>query len=213
MSADGSFAHGHSQIRVLLIDPEVLLADALVASINMTDGFFLEMVPDLQCALAQIEGAPYDVVLLDQNVADGDYLQALRSLDDAGCRAVVLFGAGITSLHVDTGLAHGMAGFIPKSTRLKVFVHALRLIAEGEVYLPANYIVSSGSGNGNDSCLKPRELRVLSYLCQGLQNREIAERLQTDESLVKLDMRSICKKLRVSNRTQAVIKAQQRKLC
>lgn len=210
MPADGYMPHDRTPIRVLLIDGHLLLADALAASINMFHGFAFDVAPDLDAALAQITAAgPYDVVLLDQG---SDYLAALQALGAAGCTIVALFGAAMTWAHIDAGLAHGIAGFIPKSTRLRVLVHAIRLIADGEVYLPADYVLRASTGHGDDISLKPRELRVLAYLCEGLPNKQIAQRLSHDQGVVKLDMRNICRKLGVSNRTQAVIKAQRENL-
>lgn len=213
MPADGHMPPDRNLIRVLLIDDHLLLADALAASINMFHGFAFDVAPDLDAALAQITAAgPYDVVLLDQASAGSDYLAAFQALGDAGCATVALFGAAMTWAHIGAGLAHGIAGFIPKSTRLRVLVHAIRLIADGEVYLPADYVVRASTGHGDDISLKPRELRVLAYLCEGLPNKQIAQRLSQDQGVVKLDMRNICRKLGVSNRTQAVIKAQRENL-
>ncbi|WP_158547831.1 LuxR C-terminal-related transcriptional regulator [Rhodosalinus sediminis] len=55
--------------------------------------------------------------------------------------------------------------------------------------------------------LKPREARVLAALCEGLQNKEIGAALEIEETTVKMDVRAICIKMGVRNRTEAVIKA------
>jgi two-component system, NarL family, nitrate/nitrite response regulator NarL len=209
MSADGQMSSRTALIKVLLVESPALLVDALSASINLMDGFVLDNVADLDAALAQIASAGrYDVVLLDQETAGRDHLRALLDLSVANGGNVALFGSAITWVHVDSGLAQGVAGYIPKSTRLKVLIHAIRLIAEGEIYLPADYVLRTTIGHAEDPHLKPREMRVLAYLCEGLQNKEIADRLDADQSVVKMDMRNICRKLGVHNRTQAVIKAQ-----
>jgi len=50
-------------------------------------------------------------------------------------------------------------------------------------------------------------MTVLSYLGEGRKNKEIANSLGLSEGTVKMHVMSICKKLEVSNRTQAVIVA------
>jgi DNA-binding NarL/FixJ family response regulator len=55
--------------------------------------------------------------------------------------------------------------------------------------------------------LTKREGDVLSQLVQGKTNREIAETLVIEESTVETHLDRIYRKLRVSNRTAAVIKA------
>ncbi|MBN1259047.1 MAG: helix-turn-helix transcriptional regulator [Anaerolineae bacterium] len=56
--------------------------------------------------------------------------------------------------------------------------------------------------------LSPRELDVLRGIAQGLSNREIAQRLFISERTVKWHAGNIYGKLQVSNRTEAVAKAQ-----
>ncbi|MBP9050742.1 MAG: response regulator transcription factor, partial [Alphaproteobacteria bacterium] len=55
--------------------------------------------------------------------------------------------------------------------------------------------------------LTPREQEILSELCLGKTNKDIARDLDLQPVTVKLHVRGVCKKLGVTNRTQAVIKA------
>ncbi|WP_420541617.1 LuxR C-terminal-related transcriptional regulator [Rhodosalinus sediminis] len=48
---------------------------------------------------------------------------------------------------------------------------------------------------------------MLAALCEGLQNKEIGAALEIEETTVKMDVRAICIKMGVRNRTEAVIKA------
>ncbi len=60
--------------------------------------------------------------------------------------------------------------------------------------------------------LSPRELEVLSLVSQGMSNQKIAERLKISAETVKSHIRHIMKKLVVSDRTQAAVKALKRGL-
>ena len=53
--------------------------------------------------------------------------------------------------------------------------------------------------------LSEREMRVLELLAHGQPNKLIAAKLNIAEATAKLYLRSILRKLRVSNRTQAAL--------
>ena len=55
--------------------------------------------------------------------------------------------------------------------------------------------------------LTPREYEVLTALCEGLSNREIASRLFITESTVKTHVSNLLLKLDVSRRTQLIGRA------
>ncbi len=70
---------------------------------------------------------------------------------------------------------------------------------------------SPGPGCGPSSPLEPlseRELEVLRLVAEGLSNRDIAQRLFVAVGTVKAHVHSICGKLDVENRTQAILRAQ-----
>jgi DNA-binding CsgD family transcriptional regulator len=63
-----------------------------------------------------------------------------------------------------------------------------------------------------DEPLTPREHDVLELLAEGLSNKGIAARLGISDQTVKFHVASICGKLGVANRTEAVRKALRRGL-
>jgi DNA-binding NarL/FixJ family response regulator len=101
----------------------------------------------------------------------------------------------------------GANGFIPKTLPLKTVAHALRFIAAGEVYVPADVLLRMRTRDDGGLGLKPREMRVLGFLNEGMQNKEIGREIGVEETIVKMDVKSICRKLGVRNRTQAVLAA------
>jgi DNA-binding NarL/FixJ family response regulator len=59
------------------------------------------------------------------------------------------------------------------------------------------------------SRLTNRETQVLSLICQGLSNAEIAKTLWIEESTAKVHVRNVLRKLRVRTRTEAAVLASQ----
>lgn len=53
--------------------------------------------------------------------------------------------------------------------------------------------------------LSPREIEVLAGLMQGMTNKEIALEFQTNDQTVKVQVKSILRKLRVSTRLEAAV--------
>ncbi len=60
--------------------------------------------------------------------------------------------------------------------------------------------------------LSPRELEVLTFIADGLTNREIADRLFVSVSTVKKHIQHIYAKLNTQNRTSAIVRARELKL-
>lgn len=104
-------------------------------------------------------------------------------------------------------------GFIPKSLPLKSLENAIRMIAGGDVFVPFNYVQKVMGKEDMAYSLRPRERKVLNLVCAGAQNKEIAFDLGLSEVIVKADVKSICRKLGVRNRTEAAVMARNEGLC
>ena len=197
--------------RVLLVDDHSLILETMSVALADKSGpnaLRLETAHTVDAALQKIASdGPYDAVLLDYQVPGMAGLDGLKSLIAANGGKVILFSGVATPRVVERAMEMGASGYIPKTLQLKTLRHAIQFVAEGEVFLPVEFMRNRVATGENDLGLKPREMRVLRLLCQGLQNKEIGGELNLEETIVKLDLRSICRKLGVKNRTQAVIEA------
>jgi len=202
------------QLRLLVVDDHRLLTDTLRDAFNPSDGFTVDTVASVDEARAMIvEHGRYDVVLLDYDVPGMDSLRGLSLLINLNEGGVVLFSGVASWMVVERALEAGASGFIPKTLALKTLGHAIRLVADGGMYVPAEYLLQTSQDDKQNLGLKPREMRVLGLLCEGMQNKEIGRELGIEETIVKTDVKSICRKLGVRNRTQAVIAANKNGLC
>lgn len=112
-------------------------------------------------------------------------------------------------------VAHGASGYIPKSLALDEMTQAIRLVLEGEVWLPPAASGAQPTHLAPDEAdiarrlrdLTPQQFRVLMMLADGLLNKQIAYELNVSEATIKAHMTAILKKLGASNRTQAVVAA------
>lgn len=196
-------------LRILVVDDHSLVLEFTAAGLSAQDGFFCEMASDVDVAIRQIkEKGRYDVILLDYQLPGVKGLQGLRTLVSENNGGVALFSGVVGWSIVETAIKEGASGFIPKTIQLKTLYHAIRFIAEDGLYLPAEYVRYVSTGAPTNFNLKGRETQVLGFLIEGMTNKEIGREVGIPEVIVKMDVKSICRKLGVKNRTEAAIFAQ-----
>jgi DNA-binding NarL/FixJ family response regulator len=116
--------------------------------------------------------------------------------------------------YVSQAIRHGAKGYLLKGTPAKDLAIAIRSVHEGYTYLGPGLMAKAltspsipvPSFENND--LTRREQEVLGLLCQGAENREIANTLFISERTVKNHITNILTRLGLKNRTQAALWAQ-----
>ena len=149
-----------------------------------------------------------DVVALDLGLHDLEGLAGLRWFK-RDCRhkvLVVLTGAKPGQITANVLVAAGGAGFLPYHMSAEALLGALRLVAAGEQYIPADMVIPRGVPQ-SDISLTMREHDVLGGLRSGLSNKEIADNLSLSEVTVKHHIKSLRGKLGARNRVHAVCRA------
>ncbi|GMB79791.1 response regulator transcription factor [Shinella zoogloeoides] len=106
-------------------------------------------------------------------------------------------------------------GILPLSMHLDILLASLDLLLKGGEYFPSALLhrrrgeheeqTRGGEIVMDYSHLTARETDILQLLCKGTQNKLIAHRLHLSENTVKAHIRSIYRKLHVTNRTAAVM--------
>ena len=172
-----------------------------------------DCVADLFLALETEEDV--ELLLLDLNMPGAQGFSALvQSRSHYPAVPVIVISGREDPNIVARTLAHGAAGFVPKSAPIADIVKALQTVSQGGIWLPdAANETSRLQESENDAArriasLTPQQFRVLSMLCSGLINKQIAGELGVSEATVKAHMTAILEKLGVTNRTQAVLIAQ-----
>lgn len=125
-----------------------------------------------------------------------------------GQRVALLSGQASREV-AEEALAMGAAGFIPKTLPARSLVNAVKFMAMGEQYAPLEFMRSSEEPESHPLAarLSRRELDVLRGLAAGKTNKEIARDLDLTEPTIKLYMKTLYRKIEVTNRTQAALLA------
>ena len=100
--------------------------------------------------------------------------------------------------------------FISKTAPPHLLIAGLKKIIDGSK-IQANWIAADGERTVDTRHaikLTQRQIDVLSLICQGKSNREIAAQLAVAEITAKAHVSAIFRELKVVNRTQALLAAQ-----
>ena len=200
----------------LIVDDHPLFCDAL----SMTLKAMLH-VGDIKTAASLAEAeevltdAAFDVILLDLNLPDVNGLNGLTQMMKAARETPILVVSSMAEPRIIAlVLRAGAAGFVPKHSQPQVFGEALEAIADGRVYgaEQAGEFIDAQDEEADAlqrlSALTLQQARILSLVCEGRLNKQIAYELSIAESTVKTHMTAILHKLGAQSRTQAVLIAQ-----
>jgi two-component system nitrate/nitrite response regulator NarL len=206
-------ASSTEKVSILVVDDHALVAETMVAALSSVNDFSAVAVEDVKSAIDLIEQVgPFDLILLDYDIPFSEPNVNLSLLTEANRGAVALF-SGVAKRHVvERALSAGAVGFVPKTLHLKVLQHAIRLMVDGEIFLPSEF-TRPEKIKDLSILLGEIEIKVLILLSEGKSNKEIARELGSDETVIKMHIRAIFRKLRVTNRTQAVLSAQKLGIC
>jgi two-component system, NarL family, nitrate/nitrite response regulator NarL len=128
----------------------------------------------------------------------------------------VLAAADFSIDDVVGGVELGVDGLILSSASGDQLVASLRLVMLGERILPGKVVDDLVGNHPSDTVhiedfspaeagLSHREAGILGHLVNGDANKVIARNLNIAEATVKVHVKTILRKLRVTNRTQAAI--------
>lgn len=142
---------------------------------------------DGQSALACIQQAVPDVLMLDVGLPDENGLQVLQKVVSSHSDIkVIILSADSNKTIVSQALREGAAGFLAKEEASNELVRAIRTVMSGQVYLSPIASTSLAEHFKTQSLpvsqpkklnFSDRELEVLKLVVEGMRNKEIADRL------------------------------------
>lgn len=205
-------------MKILIGDDHVLFREGLRRLLEqLKDGAAFGEASNFDELLAMAgAGEPYDLVLTDLRMPGWPGFSGISALREKQPKAkVVVVSASEAHNDVRDALENGAAGYIPKSSSVKIMLSALDLIFSGGVYVPATVLREAGEPGARvtvppadpqlEQLLTQRQREVLDRLREGKSNKQIAHELGLSEGTVKIHMTAIFKSLGVRNRTQAAM--------
>lgn len=192
--------------QILLADDHKLVAEAVASLLKITGQFNVDTVETYHEAIRRLSGdATYDIIMLDLRMPGLMGIEDIRKVvKQAGNGYVVLFSANADRHMLKRAMEIGVRGLIPKTMPIQSLVSVLRLIESGETFVPAS-VGELQSANGPRDKLTDIELYVLRFAANGLTNKQIANDMDQSETIIKMHMRTICRKLGARNRAHAAV--------
>lgn len=211
---------GASLMRILIGDDHVLFREGLRRLLEqLKEGATFQEASNFDELLEMAgKGEKYDLVLTDLRMPGWPGFSGIQMLRERQPESkVVVVSASEAHHDVRDALEHGAAGYIPKSSSVKIMLSALDLIFSGGVYVPPTVLREGGEPEARGGTVVPpadpqleqlltqRQREVLDRLREGKSNKQIAHELGLSEGTVKIHMTAIFKSLGVRNRTQAAM--------
>ncbi len=198
-------------MQVLIADDHGLVLDTLGAFIEAAGDLIVVTAKTYDDAAEKVEAqGPFDLVLLDLNMPGMDGLSGLkRALALPGALRVALMTGDVSKALAEETIELGAAGFVPKTMPAKSLVNAIKFMAMGEKFVPADLVAEDDAAKPNPFAqnLTERETQVLRGLTEGKSNKEIARDLGLSEPTIKLHVKTLYRKIGAMNRTQAALMA------
>jgi DNA-binding NarL/FixJ family response regulator len=203
-------------MNVLVVDDHPMVLEYLRAAVlRALPGAGVRTAESLAGALAEASKCALGLVLLDLGLPGCAGIDpVLRFREAHPTVPVLVVSASTDTKSIRAALAAGVAGFVPKSAAVPVLLNALRMVAEGDRYIPPEILSEPEPGppqtNGAASAegrLTKRQREIVAYMLTGLSNKQIAKALGIEETTVRQHAHSVYGAFGVSSRAELMAAA------
>lgn len=194
-----------TQARLVIVDDHSVVRAGVRSLFEGSPEFEVVGEADrLSAAVELCAHAKPTLVLLDVRLPDGERGNGAARIKEVSpeTRVLVLSAFGDRDT-VHEALYHGADGFLVKDADGAAIREAVAAVLRGEPVVPAPREPLPVEA------LSTREREVLQLLSEGYQNKEIAAALDLAEKSVRNVVTRLFRKLEVSNRTEAALRARE----
>ena len=208
----------HATPSLLIVDDHPIIRAALADALRKRfPRLRLESVGDAESGIALLKqelkkrkSQPW-WVLIDLGLPGMSGLAAITQLLALSDTVqVIAISGNDDALQVGACFGAGAAAFISKAAPTEDAITIVAQAVEGTL-IKGTWLSARGLADSsalNRIALTERQVQVLSMICQGMSNREIADQLGITEITAKSHVGGIFRELHVASRTQAVLVAQ-----
>jgi two-component system NarL family response regulator len=212
-------------LRVLIVDDHALFRRGLqMVLASEPDIDVVGEASDGAEAVEKAKALKPNVVLMDVRMPKRSGIEAAGAIrDELPDAKILMLTMSDEEADLYEAIKAGASGYLLKEISIEEVPDAIRSVWAGQSRISpsmASKLLSefaAMSQRGGDSKaagaqLTPREMQVLKLVAQGLNNKDIAEKLFISENTVKNHIRNILDKLHLHSRMEAVVYAVKEKL-
>lgn len=198
-------------ISVAIVEDDKNYNEALKRLVNGQDDMYCcaQFFRGRQAEKGLVECRP-DVILMDIQLGDMLGIEVMQSiLPDIGTSRIIMCTTFEDEEKIFAALRAGASGYLVKGESLERILSSIREVYNDGAPMSqqiARKVIRHFSENHKVSLdlLSPAENEVLHHLAQGLKYREIADQKHVTVDTIKKQIKSIYRKLDVSNKVEAI---------
>jgi len=190
---------------LLIADDHPLFRQALtyIAESNLSPKKILHTASHEE-TITTLNSNQIDCLFLDLNMPGNDGLNTLSTVRNLfPYLPIIVISANESPEMVKACFRHNIIGFIGKSTPPDEIDVALKKILNGETHSPD--FADADLPKTDIDLLTTSQLNILFQIGMGKLNKQIAADLNVTEATIKAHITQIYKKLKINNRTQAAL--------
>jgi len=211
----------------VLVEPNVLLREGLIRILKTGPFRILSSAASVEASIPSRLSQTRSMLLVIGVADDPDDTakQIARFKEKHGSGRVAVLADHYQSSDVVSAFRAGANAYFTKVTTCDALIKSLELVMLGETIVPSEILslIIADKYEANDlkvetdaqeqakvvsndaRPLSVQETRIMSYLIAGNSNKLIARKINITEATVKVHVKAILRKVRVQNRTQAVV--------
>lgn len=193
-------------LRVLVVDDHTIVREGLRRLIEKDAS--IEVVGEAASrkeAVTQIAHHNPDVIVIDLQLPDGSGLEVIAWVRSGNQKiGIVVLTMSNMPEHVLASMESGASAHVDKAAPISELLRAIRHSAEKPLSFSARRLTDAIAFKNLSVGLTPRELEILEKLPTGDTILEISIQLFVTESTIKTHLSAVYRKLKASNRVQAI---------
>lgn len=190
--------------KILIVDDEPGGLDWVLK----TYGYETEIATDGQEGINKAtSSSQFDLAIIDlvmPTMTGFNLIKKFRKLENTRTIPIIVLTSFNSKQNHITSLNIGADDYITKPFEASTLIARIESIFRRIDWCKDHKNIQNKSTAKNKKQLTRRQLEILNFMSQGYSNKIIAEKLVLSETTIKAHLRTIFKKLKVTNRTQAV---------
>lgn len=205
------------QIKLLIVDDHVIISEGLVKLLQDEKQIdIVQVCNSAKSTLDYIENNKVDVIISDISMPEMTGLEMTEVITKQFNHPKVI----LLSMHEDensvlSAIENGASGYVTKDIKKSELLLAINKVAKGEKYYSSNILGTLVTAHAkkagkpitekNQSTkLTDREMMVLTFIANGLSNKEIGSELDISKRTVDTHRTNIMRKLDAKNTAMIV---------